>query len=126
MDVRTLRLISVLVVFSLSYMFVSQGESQDLPEVRKERPRIFLREKPWDGPSLEKTRGWMRLPEYQERARKLWKEWMAQRKARAVTSGKKQGELVRKFPDIFALWKDLDQVVEEQTAAEPTAGADAS
>lgn len=35
----------------------------------------------------------------------IWKEWMAQRKVRAVSGGKQQGELVRKFPDAFALWK---------------------
>lgn len=41
------------------------------PAVRKERPRVFLRAKAWDGPSLEKIRGWMKRAEYQRRAKKL-------------------------------------------------------
>ena len=49
----------------------------------------------------------------------LWKEWMAQRRVRAVSGGGKQGELIREFPDIFALWKHLDPMFEEQAAVEP-------
>ncbi len=43
----------------------------------------------------------------------IWQEWMAQRKIRAVSGEKQQGELIRKFPDIFALWKHLDPMFEE-------------
>jgi len=43
----------------------------------------------------------------------IWKEWMTQRKARAVSEGKQQGELIRKFPDIFELWKHLDPMFKE-------------
>jgi len=43
----------------------------------------------------------------------IWEEWMAQRKTRAVSGGKQQGELIRKFPDIFALWEHLDPMFEE-------------
>ncbi len=35
-----------------------------LPKVRKERPRLFVRAKAWDGPSVEKIRGWVKRPEY--------------------------------------------------------------
>ena len=41
------------------------------PTVRPERPRVFLRAKAWDGPSIEKIRRWMKLPEYRQRAKKL-------------------------------------------------------
>lgn len=34
------------------------------PQVRAERPRIFLRAKPWDGPSVEQIKSWMGRPEY--------------------------------------------------------------
>jgi len=42
-----------------------------VPEVRRERPRVFLRATAWNGPSIEKIRGWMNRPEYQQRAKKL-------------------------------------------------------
>jgi hypothetical protein len=35
------------------------------PTVRSDRPRVFLREKAWDGPALERVRTWMGRPEYQ-------------------------------------------------------------
>ena len=41
------------------------------PTVRTERPRIFLRAKAWDGPSVERISEWMRLPEYKTRAKKM-------------------------------------------------------
>jgi hypothetical protein len=41
------------------------------PQVRAERPRIFLRAKDWPGPSVEKLREWYKTDEYQLRARKL-------------------------------------------------------
>jgi hypothetical protein len=41
------------------------------PSVRKNRPRVFLRNEKWDGPSIPKIREWMKLPEYQQRATKL-------------------------------------------------------
>jgi hypothetical protein len=42
-----------------------------VPNVRKERPRIFLRAKAWDGPSIEKIKTWMDRPEYKARAKKM-------------------------------------------------------
>ena len=36
----------------------------DVPKVREERPRLVLRAKAWDGPSVEKTKTWMTRPEY--------------------------------------------------------------
>jgi hypothetical protein len=42
-----------------------------IPKVRDERPRIFLRAKAWDGPSVEKIKGWMDRPEYRARVAKL-------------------------------------------------------
>jgi len=45
------------------------GEAGGLPQVRKERPRIFLRRGAWNGPSVEKVRKWLDLPEYQARWR---------------------------------------------------------
>ena len=56
----------------------------------------------------------------------VWKEWMTQRKARAVSGGKQQGELIRNFPDIFALWKYLDPLVTEQANGEPRDGDNGS
>lgn len=41
------------------------------PKVRQERPRLFIRQKAWDGPSVEKLREFMKLPEYQRMTRKL-------------------------------------------------------
>ncbi|HOX07385.1 MAG TPA: hypothetical protein PK280_13365 [Planctomycetota bacterium] len=43
----------------------------EAPKVRAERPRVFLREKAWEGPSVEKLREWMKTDEYKLRARKL-------------------------------------------------------
>ena len=34
------------------------------PKVRPEHPRIFLRAKAWEGPSVEKIKSWMERPEY--------------------------------------------------------------
>ena len=36
------------------------------PKVRAERPRLFVRAKAWDGPSVEKIKGWMERPEYKQ------------------------------------------------------------
>jgi hypothetical protein len=49
--------------------WVAQGGEQmanALPSVRAERPRLFVRAKAWDGPSVEKIRGWMDRPEYKQ------------------------------------------------------------
>ncbi|MGQ9663590.1 MAG: hypothetical protein ACUVWX_14860, partial [Kiritimatiellia bacterium] len=43
----------------------------DLPKVRSEHPRIFLREKAWDGPSVEKIKSWLDKPEYQAKLEKV-------------------------------------------------------
>jgi len=42
-----------------------------LPKVRTERPRIFLRREAWDGPSVERIKGWLDRPEYKARMAKL-------------------------------------------------------
>ncbi len=47
------------------------ADDLELPTVRDERPRLFLRAEEWDGPAVEKIRTWMDLPEYRTRARKL-------------------------------------------------------
>ncbi len=51
----------------------SAGEDAggETPQVREERPRVFLREKAWDGPSVEKLRERMKTDEYKLRAVKL-------------------------------------------------------
>ena len=54
----------------------------------------------------------------------IWKKWMTQRKARALSGGREQGELIKKFPDIFALWKYLDPLVEEHAIGKPASGTD--
>lgn len=41
------------------------------PKVRRDRPRIFIRAKAWDGPSVEKLHESMKLPEYQKLVLKL-------------------------------------------------------
>jgi hypothetical protein len=43
----------------------------DLPKVRKGHPRIFLRSKAWDGPSIEKIRSWRDRPEYKAKLAKV-------------------------------------------------------
>jgi hypothetical protein len=50
------------------------GEAGAVPKVRPERPRLVLREKAWDGPSVEKLKAWMKLPEYQAIQDKLMNE----------------------------------------------------
>ncbi|MDD4890756.1 MAG: heparinase II/III family protein [Phycisphaerae bacterium] len=50
---------------------VASVAAADGPKVRDERPRIFWRAKAWDGPSVEKAREWVKLPEYQKRLPKL-------------------------------------------------------
>jgi hypothetical protein len=52
-------------------MGATWAAAQDVPTVRKERPRVFLREKAWNGPSVEKLRERMKTDEYQLRAKKL-------------------------------------------------------
>ncbi|MDD4891603.1 MAG: heparinase II/III family protein [Phycisphaerae bacterium] len=42
-----------------------------IPKVREERPRLVLRAKAWDGPSVERTKGWLSRPEYQENLKAL-------------------------------------------------------
>ncbi len=42
-----------------------------LPTVRSQRPRLMWRAKDWNGPSIEKIRGWMSRPEYKAQARDL-------------------------------------------------------
>jgi hypothetical protein len=47
------------------------NEEAAAPEVRPQRPRIFVRAAAWDGPSLKRIRGWMGSPEYRMRAQKM-------------------------------------------------------
>jgi hypothetical protein len=42
-----------------------------VPKVRAERPRLVLRDKAWDGPSVERLKGWLSRPEYQQVIGKL-------------------------------------------------------
>jgi len=42
-----------------------------VPKVREERPRLVLRAKAWDGPSVEKLKAWFAQPEYQAIQAKL-------------------------------------------------------
>lgn len=46
-------------------------DSERIPTVHHERPRVFIRQKAWDGPSVEKLKEFMKLPEYQRKAKKL-------------------------------------------------------
>jgi hypothetical protein len=64
------RAFAVAVVAALLPSF-ARAAAPEVPAVRKERPRIFLRTKAWDGPSVERIRPWMKRPEYQTRAKKL-------------------------------------------------------
>jgi len=41
------------------------GAAEALPTVRQDRPRLILRAKTWDGPSIEQIKGWMDRPECQ-------------------------------------------------------------
>jgi len=42
-----------------------------VPKVREERPRLVLRAKAWDGPSVERVKGWLARPEYKDNVGKL-------------------------------------------------------
>jgi hypothetical protein len=44
---------------------------EGLPQVRPERPRLVLRQKAWDGPSVAKIQEWMKRPDYQAIQSKL-------------------------------------------------------
>lgn len=50
------------------------AQERALPQVREERPRLVLRQKAWDGPSVEKIREWMKRPDYQAIQDKLMGE----------------------------------------------------
>ncbi|MCX7591781.1 MAG: hypothetical protein N2255_09150 [Kiritimatiellae bacterium] len=56
------------------------------PAVRPEHPRIFLRAKSWDGPSVEKIKSWMNLPEYRAKTEKV--------RAKLVEEGPKNTKLL--------------------------------
>ncbi len=53
----------VLVILALCAGRASQAMG-GVPVVRKERPRLFVRAKAWDGPSVEKIKEWVKRPEY--------------------------------------------------------------
>lgn len=48
-----------------------------VPRVRQERPRIVLRAKAWDGPSVERIKGWMSRTEYKKNTSRLSQDGVA-------------------------------------------------
>jgi hypothetical protein len=54
----------VLLSGTLLLASAAAGAGEALPNVRKERPRLFVRAKAWDGPSIERIRSWINRPEY--------------------------------------------------------------
>ena len=69
---RTMMVTTCLGSFVLMAAANGAGAAEEsTPKVREERPRVFVREKTWTGPSLEKIREWMKTDEYKLRARKL-------------------------------------------------------
>ena len=46
-------------------------DSAPAPKVRPERPRVFIRQKAWDGPSVEKLREFMKSDEFKRMSAKL-------------------------------------------------------
>ncbi len=60
-----------LLVAGLACASALAGVAERPPTVRAERPRVFIREKVWDGPSVEKLREWVKREEYQRMLRKL-------------------------------------------------------
>ncbi|HOX07384.1 MAG TPA: hypothetical protein PK280_13360 [Planctomycetota bacterium] len=56
------------------------GEADPLPKVRLERPRIFLRGKAWDGPSVEKIKSWMDREEYKAHWEKVERSFKTEEK----------------------------------------------
>ena len=38
------------------FVVASDVQGAGVPKVRKERPRLFVREKEWDGPAIEKIK----------------------------------------------------------------------
>ena len=53
------------------FLFLQFAASFAVPLVRTERPRIFLRNTAWDGPSVEKIAGWMDRSDYASRVSSL-------------------------------------------------------
>jgi hypothetical protein len=49
---------------------------------------------------------------------------MAERETCALTNRAQHGELIRRFPDIFALWKHLDPMFEKDGS--PNQGVEAT
>ena len=58
--VRTLTILLTLA----GAVWADAAEPATQPHVRPDRPRLFLRAKAWDGPSVEKIKQWMDRPEY--------------------------------------------------------------
>ncbi len=52
-------------------LLAAQAFGGGIPEVRKERPRLFWRTKTWDGPSVERIKTWLERPEYKARMDRL-------------------------------------------------------
>lgn len=44
----------------------------------------------------------------------LWEQWIAERRIRAVTNRREEGELVKKFPTVWDLWAYLDPMFEKE------------
>ena len=55
----------------------------------------------------------------------LYERWMTDWKQRSITRGEEQGELIRKYPEIFDLWQDLDPRFEAHVDAGPSVPSDA-
>ena len=44
----------------------------------------------------------------------FWEQWIAERRIRAVSHRREEGELVRKFPTVWDLWAHLDPMFEKE------------
>lgn len=81
-------LLAALLMATAAVRACETAHAGDLPKVRAERPRIFFRAKPWDGPSIEKTKQWMDRPEYKAHWEKLLKSELSMNLAlRCVLTG---------------------------------------
>jgi len=100
---RTYLLVLVALAAALPALPTMGGEdSGALPKVREERPRLFVRAKAWDGPSVEKIKTWMDRPEYKH-LRQLdtlpdpWRPGGRQQ-GRGNTEGPQGAEQARRVP----------------------------
>ncbi|MFW6159301.1 MAG: hypothetical protein ACOC8E_08090 [Planctomycetota bacterium] len=95
----------------LGVVSVGVASAGDLPTVRKEHPRIFIRAKAWDGPSVEKVKSWMDRPEYQAKIKKV--------REKLEGGGKKNMKLATLWlfaEDVEAGRKLLDRYMSQRTS----------